>query len=1020
VNKILTTVAVLTYVLCSPLRADEVPSPLEGYAYTSWAPRDGAPAAVRQVAQTTDDTLWLASERGLYSFDGVRFSRFEGTAAQPLPSDMVAAVYATPDGGLWMGFRLGGLAFLKNGVMTIHPPDGVTLPEATVHWIASDHDGTLWVTTAAGVSRYARGRWERVQGDWGLPQANAREVILDHAGTVWTRVADRLFYLPRGSHRFVERQISSQEGAAGVDASIVTGPDGEVWVGTLHGGVRPLNAPFAAVKEPKTSSEANRDSPMMVDRQGAIWHTDPSGIWRYTNPQEVLRGQSPHVERLDLDAEGPETTPFEDREGNIWVATYKGLGRLTPTSFRITMGNRYGMVALVTAADGTVWWSNWLPGMTSTSLFRIENDKSVQQLTVPDIVSCAYRDRDGTLWFAGRKALWHLESTGLTRVPVPVDQSGLDGQALARDGSGALWYSVQRLGVFRYADGKWQHNGNLPNLPGYPAITMTTDSHGRLWLGYTKGRLAQVDGHTVRMFGSGDGIGIGGITALTSHGNHLWVGGEHGLLYFDGVRFIPVRAPNDAAFRGLWGIVETASSELWVAATDGVIRLTHTQLTEVLENGASQQPARIFDFHDGLPGEVRSLRPLPAVVAAGDGKLWFSFTLGLAHIDPAHIVHNPLPPPVLITGISAADHLYPPLDHDIRLPVGTTQLRIAYTANSFTAPERVRFRYLLEGLDRVWQDAGDRREATYTNVGPGSYRFRVIAANNDGVWNLTGASLAFRVLPAFYQTAWFHTLCAIAAGALLYLLYYLRIRKITAAVRARLEARIDERERIARDLHDTLLQGLQGLILRFHTVASRIPRDHPAQQLMERVLTLADQVLVESRDRVKELRDSTDFHNDLAKSLDALGEELSHTHSAQLRIQVNGTQRKLHPGANDEVILIGREALTNAFQHARARQIEVEIEFARSDLRLRIRDDGKGIEPQVLESGGLPGHWGLRGMHERAEKIRARLHIWSRRGAGTELELRVPASIAYGHKKVVSLKWWPRKRVTALEHWRSL
>jgi signal transduction histidine kinase len=629
---------------------------------------------------------------------------------------------------------------------------------------------------------------------------------------------------------------------------------------------------------------------------------------------------------------------------------------------------------------------------------RFANGKPVEQLSLPDFITCLYRDPDGTMWFAGRKTLWHLEGTTLKSLPGPAG-TDLLAQALARDGSGALWYSVSHGGVFRFAEGGWERNGNLLGLPQEAAITMTTDARGRLWLGYTRERLARVEGQRVRLFGSHDGPGVGSITALASRGDHVWIGGERGLALFDGTRFVSVRVPNEAAFGSLWGIVETTAGELWGVGTGGIVHFTHAQLQEVLQQGgALHDEVQIFDARDGLPGPL-TLRPIPAVVEAGDGKLWFAFRADLGYIDPAHLERNRVPPPVLVTGVATAAKNYSPFDRDIRLPVGTTQLRIAYTANTFTLPERVRFRYQLEGLDPGWQNVGNRREAVYTNVAPGFYRFHVIAANNDGVWNLAGATVSFTVLPAFYQTVWFDVVCVIAATALLYLLYHLRMRQVTAAVRARLEERIIERQRIARELHDTLLQGLQGVILRFQAVATRIPAHEPVCAMIESALTRADQVLLESRDRVKDIRFSAQASGDLSESLAALGEELAQTHSAQLSIEVHGTQRKLHPVAKDEVIMIGREALSNAFRHAGAAKIEVEIEFAWFELRMRLRDDGKGIEPQMLESDIGSGHWGLRGMRERAEKIRARLRIWSRSGRGTEIELRVPSSVAYRHSE---------------------
>ncbi len=957
------------------------------------------------MTQTTDGTLWFATDRGLFWFDGIHFFRFDGTATQRLETDLISVVYAPPTGGLWMGFRLGGgVAFLKEGVIHVFSPDRENLPQATVRAITSDRDGAVWIATTAGVSRYSNGRWERVRASWGLPDGDALSLTVDATGGVWAQVANSLFVLPRGAHRFNEQRTSYRERIP-IEGYLALGPSDQLWIAGWQTGVHPLANPAVPAIAPRQGSPQDLAWPMMVDRQDAVWYVRFGTLWRYTNPVAVARGASPHLEQLSVPGLS-HTAPFEDREGNVWISTYNGPERLTPTSLHLVVSGNW-IFAPVIASDGHVWWSQAGPSLPSR-VFRFAGGKPVRQLILPDHITSVYRTFDGNLWFAGSRALWNLHGTTVQSLPEPDGAAGFEPQALGRDGSGALWCSVQRAGVFRFAEGQWEQNGNLSELPQETALAMTTDARGRLWLGYTKERLARVEGHAARMFGPTDGLRIGSITALTSRGDHVWVGGEHGIALFDGSRFMPVHAPNEAAFGSLWGIVETAAGELWAAGTGGIVRFTRAQLQEVLRKGGPlHDEVRIFDVRDGLPSSPTALRPNPPVVEAADGTLWFSFPGGLGYIDPAHLVRNTLPPPVLITGIAAAGWNWPPYQHNIRLPVGTTQLRIAYTANTFSVPERVHFRYRLEGLDPGWQDVGNRREAVYTNVSPGTYRFRVIASNNDGVWNLTGATFSFTILPAFYQTMWFYVACVVAAITLLYALY--RVRQVTAAARARLEERITERERIARELHDTLLQGLQGLILRFHAVAMRIPPHEPAYEMMESALTRADQVLIESRDRVKDIRLSVQATADLSEALAAIGNELSQTHPVQLRVEVNGVARTLHPAARDEVIMIAREALSNAFRHSGAAQIEVEIEFTWLELRMRIRDNGKGFEVRLLQSDIGSGRWGLRGMRERAKNIRGRLRIWSRSGLGTEVELKVPASIAYGHREERG-SWWPRKR----------
>ena len=321
-------------------------------------------------------------------------------------------------------------------------------------------------------------------------------------------------------------------------------------------------------------------------------------------------------------------------------------------------------------------------------------------------------------------------------------------------------------------------------------------------------------------------------------------------------------------------------------------------------------------------------------------------------------------------------------------------MQIDYTAISLQSPDQLKFRYRMEGVDQDWVDAGDRRQAYYAQLGPGNYRFQVIAANKDGVWNTVGASLQFEIPPTFMQSGWFVLLCAAIAAFLLWLVYSLRMRQVTAGLQRRFEERVAERERIARELHDTLLQAVQGLILKIQNASEDIPADSPSRKVLAQALDRADEVLVEGRDRVKDLRISHAVSSDLSSTIGTMGSELAQQNSVRFNVSVEGTTRALDSIVREEVLRIAQEALANAFRHANASKIEAEIIFERKEFLLRIRDDGRGIDEVTLKT-GRDDHWGLQGMRERAKKIRAKFEVWSRRGAGTEIELRVPARIAY-------------------------
>ncbi len=372
---------------------------------------------------------------------------------------------------------------------------------------------------------------------------------------------------------------------------------------------------------------------------------------------------------------------------------------------------------------------------------------------------------------------------------------------------------------------------------------------------------------------------------------------------------------------------------------------------------------------------------------------------------------NQLPPPVHIEQITADRN-----PHDVtaenngslRLPALSRDLEIDYTALSLVAPEKIRFRYKLEGYDHDWQDAGNRRQAFYTNLPPRTYRFRVVACNNSGVWNEAGTYFDFSIAPAYYQTTWFRLLLAIAFLMLLGVIYQLRLRQVAGQVRARMEERLEERERIARDLHDTLLQSVQGLILKFHAVAKQIPSDEPAHDALEKTLDHADEVLAEGRDRLRNLRATSIPFGGLPAAFGRVVEETPQGADATFKTVVEGRVRELHPMVREECYWIGREAVVNALTHSNGRKVEVEITYDPRQFRLRVRDDGRGIDPKILEEGGRSDHWGLQGMRERAQKIGGQLKLWSRPETGTEVELIIPRASAYQTAHDKSKKFWLR------------
>lgn len=994
-------------------QALEADHTLQQLNHKGWTLSDGAPGAIYAITQTTDGTLWVGGPNGLSRFDGIRFVRYDGTGGRTAVSTDVSALAAAPDGALWIGFALGGITVLRaNGAATFGDRDG--LPVGSVNRIMFDRDGVTYAATTRGLYELQANRWREVVLIANNPGARVVDATVDRAGTIWALTGARLWARPERATEFREIMRRDDERRFG-GAAIASAPDGRLWALNLNrvGSIARIDAPAAAGDRaiPEMAiTDLKANSGISVDRDGNLW-VGGAAVRRYT--AATLAGD------LGVAAAGVDTfSPtdglsggsvncfFEDREGNMWAGTYAGLDKFSRSNVvRVGASDTFG--AVVAGDHGKVWVSALGSDEdTPYQILEIGNGAVVGKRPSPPFTS-AYRAPDGSMWFAGREGIIRFDPAHATKpTPLPVRDAV---QSMAQDQAGALWVAISRNSIYRFADGKWLQKGGIIELPNSSALAVAADAAGRIWLGYRNNRVVRLAGSIVTRLGEQEGLNVGNVTAIAVRQDVVWIGGDRGFGRYDGARFIPVTPDSGSPFTGISGIVAPANGDLWINGNAGIVHLPFAELERARLDPAHRVRVELFDRLDGLRGYARQVRPSPSAVEATDGKIWFATQLGLVAIDPARIARNPLPPPVTIWSLQGRSVQYPAVPR-VELPIHTTNVRIAYGAASLTVPERVRFRYRLVGLDPEWQDAADRREAFYTNVGPGHYTFRVIASNNDGVWNETGASLEFMIAPAFYQTRWFIGLCVVLCLALLRLLYLMRIRQVSTQVRGRLEERLAERERIARELHDTLLQSVQGLVLRFRAAVVRLPPQEPARELLEQALDRADGVLAEGRDRVKDLRSTPGDDLDLARAITALGEELATDHTSHFRSTVEGSARDLHPIVREELMFIAREALTNAFLHAAARQVEVEITYGESELRIRIRDDGKGIDTEVLRAGGRAGHWGLLGMRERAEKIRATLTIWSKAGAGTELDVRLPANIAYQRRKAVSLPGIPAAR----------
>jgi signal transduction histidine kinase/ligand-binding sensor domain-containing protein len=999
---------VLAILCCGPLWSQESALTLEQLNHRAFRVSDGAPAPVQALAQTRDGTLWVGSGMGLFRFDGTGFVRYPGASDDPLPSMNVAALISSPDGGLWIGFRFGGICLLHDGKVSRYGVrDGI--PRGTVKRFAWDREGALWVAATGGIARIRGAHVETVSSDlFGTASSAINSMVIDRTGNVWVSTNSAVVLRKVDESRFhVAAALGNGHNGSGQE--LAESPDGHVWF-TQNRSVTRL--------DPSTDPPRNRSFQLpeifrglFFDSEGNAWFSTEAGVGRWRSLQLLADMQSDattaHVETMQT---GLASLVFlEDREHNMWTGNQFGMDQFSRgvvvRSLKRCFGDGNNLAA---GDDGSLWATCYEQPAGIGRLFELRNGQVVSERSVPDFTA-AYRDQSGTVWFAGPTVLAHLEGDSIGTSPIPEQVRGSDVQTLARDAHGALWVSVVQHAVYRVSEGEWVAYGGLDAMPRGPAITESVDGRGGIWFGYPDNHIAHLRDNRVEVYGPADGVEVGNITALSVTGDQVWAGGDFGLVRFSGGRFVRIAREPGCALDGASGIVGLGNGDLWVHAVDGITHLSHQEVERAIREPTYRVRCEVFDHLDGIPAPPDQVRPSPSAVATSDGRVWFETRQGTISIDATHLVRNTLVPPVTIWSIDSAGQRYTNRGVAIHFRAHTTKLQIDYSAGSYTVPERVRFRYKLEGSDPDWQDGGALREAIYTNLSPGNYRFRVIASNSDGIWNTTGAAIDFAIAPAFYQTKWFYALCALAGFGVLAILYRLRIEQVRAQTSRLLAARLGERERIARELHDTLLQSMQGLIWKFQAATDRIPPCEPARKLMEQSLDRADKLLGEGRDRVKDLRAAESDCSHLCEALAAEGEQLAVEQPAEFRLSVEGVPRDLHQIAREETFLIAREALGNAFRHAAAKHIEVDVSYSESSLRVRVRDDGRGVSTDVL-AGGKPNHFGLVGMRERAEKLDAQLVVWSRPGAGTEVDLRIPAKVAFrGAARLLRFAWWRRR-----------
>ncbi|WP_249929036.1 sensor histidine kinase [Ectopseudomonas oleovorans] len=968
-----------------------------------WTLNDNSPSQIGALAETHDGYLWLGTHDSLYRFDGFEFTSYRTPDGHDL--GIVSSLLAS-DAGLWVGLRNGGVYLITSEK---EQPSRFDLGSGVIYALARTADGSVWAAANDGLLRYDGKGWQRLGSAEGFLGNNAYSVLVDRGDRLWVADEQRLYVLQPGARALRDTGIRSNR-----TRQMMQAPDGALWlIERDRESLLRVDIGSASLQASRIAIGAEANA-MLFDLHGCLWlSTAGSGLLHVAKPNEHGSAGFDTSERftaregLSSDFAWP---LLEDSDGSLWIGTQNGLDRLRerpllPAGFPANAHN----LALGADDQGNLW-----AGSSNLPVMRL-NDDGLHQLPLHTPISAISKAPDGSVWLAGPEGIWrsigeHLEKVSALPVERDLDSSV---RTLLIDRQGALWLSLNRQGLYVLRGGQWQR---LPTPSANPTQLMPVSSalapDGQRWFGYRDNLLVSHDDRGEHRWGSAEGLDIGHVTAMAHLQDHSWFGGQRGLARFDGKRFQNLPLSENGLFDNLYAIIPVASAQgedLWLQGKGGVFQLPAEEIAKALNDPRHPIRYRTYDLQGGLANDPQQVLALPTAVRTAQGRLWFVTRNGVAGLKPGWQMQNSKAPKVSIESL-VADGAGISLQAPMTLPADSKRLAIRYSALSLSAPEGLRFLYRLDGFDSDWHSAGRQREATYTGLPAGSYRFRVRALNQDGVPSEQDAELSFSIGQMFYRHPLFILAVALSVLLVLHLIYRSNMQRAAERLRTRLEERHDERERIARELHDTLLQGVQGLVLHVQAAADSLPADQPARMKLENALDRADQVIAEGRERVRNLRHAQEASSDLPQTLRELDQLHEHA-DTDYQVEIAGMPCALHPVVHDELSQLAREAVSNAFRHANASHVRVRLDYNPRQFSLSVSDDGRGLLAEYLQGAEPVDHWGLKGMYERAAKIGGTLNIHSAPGHGCQVQLALAGPLAYRQPHPRARRWLHWKRL---------